>query len=210
MENLIYRAVKRKDHKLIKEELKKLWQLDTMSLNPRIIDKIVSCNFIHILRCADYAEAAICDEKTAGIFFARTSGKRDFFKNIYYLPAELYLSAMLKLSGEKIVSEYKKIENAFKTMYSQLNKKFDGEIILFLVSESFKRKGIGKNLIGRYEKKCIKNKIKKIFLFTDTHCNYEYYDKNGFKKECSKQFMITTLNGEVPHETYIYTKQLKG
>ncbi len=66
------------------------------------------------------------------------------------------------------------------------------------------QKGIGKKLLAKLGEKCIEQNIKKIYLWSDTTCDYDYYEKNGFKqiKKSAKE-----LNGNII-TTYVFCKNI--
>ncbi|AYV23093.1 N-acetyltransferase [Vibrio mediterranei] len=57
---------------------------------------------------------------------------------------------------------------------------FGGEVNLFIVSETYRGQGLGKQLMDRYLNFCRFNKVKSVFLWTDEDCNHGFYSRYGF------------------------------
>ncbi|GAS82051.1 GNAT family N-acetyltransferase [Paenibacillus amylolyticus] len=96
---------------------------------------------------------------------------------------------------QKIAQEYQEYftENA-KALTKHMQ---PGDLkIGFLIST---QQGCGSILMNHLEKICRREGGKTIYLWTDTTCNYAYYDKNGFEKvdECvhdlSDDDVLTTM-----------------
>ena len=75
----------------------------------------------------------------------------------------------------------------------EANKDFDGVLTLFVISKECQGLGIGKKLLSyffEYEKQ---NDVKNIYVYTDSKCNYKFYDSQGFIKLNKGTFNVKTI-----------------
>ena len=114
-------------------------------------------------------------------------------------------------SMEFIINLYENSQTyvrANKEMFEQYIKDCgepDGEIIFFVVDTKLKGKGIGTLLLKEFEKI---EKGKKIFLYTDTGCTYQFYEKRNFKREQEREIRLDNNDKEIPLTCFLYSKNL--
>lgn len=91
------------------------------------------------------------------------------------------------------------LESCGKEVKSLMN---DDDIMLGLFVSI--QKGCGKLLLSKLVETCQENNIKNIYLWSDTTCDYDYYQKNNFVniKE------INSIVNKKPITTIIYRKEL--
>lgn len=80
---------------------------------------------------------------------------------------------------QKLIIDYK--QNCF-SLYKNSAIKFANEIVLFAVDRRYQRKGIGTELFKLAGSIFEKEAHSSYYLYTDTSCNYRYYDHLGMKK----------------------------
>lgn len=136
---------------------------------------------------------SIFDEKLNGFLFA--ASKHD--KNNSY---EGYLENLKKLDEKeqkigKDLLEY--LNECGKAVKEQMN---DDDIMLGLFISQ--EKGCGKALLTKLKDTCKEKNIKNIYLWTDTTCDHDYYDKNNFTLVNEVE---TLVNGQ-KIRTIIYKK----
>ncbi|MFR2690032.1 MAG: GNAT family N-acetyltransferase, partial [Enterococcus faecium] len=79
----------------------------------------------------------------------------------------------------------------------------DGEIIFLAANPDLKIKGIGTKLLTEFEKR---EKGKEIFLFTDSGCTYQFYERRGFERLKEKISKIKILDKEIDFRCMLYRK----
>ena len=76
-------------------------------------------------------------------------------------------------------------------------------LCLFLSMKS----GVGSKLLHKVEAIAQKNSVKKLYLWADATCDYEYYRKRGYSE--AAHFTNNILPQLGAQETWIYSKELK-
>ena len=147
--------------------------------------------------------AAYDDDKLVGVLIAEMKNEKQKVNSFW-------MKAFVK-SVEFIVNLYdksQKYQKANKEMFEQYKKDCgepDGEIIFFAVDTKLKGKGIGTLLLKEFERM---EKGKKIILYTDTGCTYQFYDKRNFKREQEREIKLDNNDKEIPLTCFLYSKNL--
>lgn len=124
---------------------------------------------------------------------------KSFFKSVYIGLVD-FIQKMFFGGG---VTPY---NDANKTMLTVYKKKYspDGEIRFLAANPDSKTKGIGTFLLNELAKR---EQGKEIYLFTDTNCTYQFYERRGFERVGEKEIALE-LSGEVDLKCLLYRKQL--
>lgn len=79
----------------------------------------------------------------------------------------------------------------------------DGEIVFLAANPDLKIKGIGSKLLKEFERR---EQGKEVFLFTDSGCTYQFYERRGFERKKEKDIVMKILNKEVDPRCMLYSK----
>ena len=98
-------------------------------------------------------------------------------------------------------------ENACGIMLKQFKERVDsdGELNFFAVDPTIRRKGVGTLLLDELEKR---EKGKCIYLYTDTGCNYQFYESRGFIREETQDIEMIVDNQVQKLTCFLYSKKL--
>lgn len=83
----------------------------------------------------------------------------------------------------------------------------DGYVNLFLVGSSLRGMGWGRRLMERLEDSCREAGLRRLYLWTDTGCNYGFYDHTGFSRTIELSSPYLTNPGPEPNG-FAYVKAL--
>ena len=86
--------------------------------------------------------------------------------------------------------------------YCKSNKP-DGEIIFLAANPEIKIKGIGSLLLDEFERR---EKDKKIYLFTDNACTYQFYEHRGFERVGQRDVVLNIGKRKVDLQCLLYSK----
>ena len=100
----------------------------------------------------------------------------------------------------KFDREYEKANNEMLVDYRK-NNEIDGELCLFAVDPNRKGQGIGSILLAEFEARA---KGKNIFLYTDSNCTYQFYEKRGFERVGERDINL----GDAQLSCYLYHKMM--
>lgn len=87
---------------------------------------------------------------------------------------------------------------------SESNKSYPAELALFAVSSSCRGKGIGKILFQSALEHMDKTGLKEFYLFTDTTCNYGFYEHQGMIRRLEKEHTFNIKGQQRVMNFFIY------
>jgi len=79
----------------------------------------------------------------------------------------------------------------------------DGEILFLAANPEMKVKGIGSLLLSEFARR---EKGKKIYLYTDNACTYQFYEHRGFKRAGEKDVVLKIGNKKIDLQCLLYSK----
>ena len=159
--------------------------------------------YMEMARATDVI-AAYEGKELAGVLLVEMKGRpkiqQAFFKKLY---VTLFKGA-LSLFSKNGSGLYDHINQKLKTNY-QADYKPDGEIVFLAANPNTKTRGIGSFLLAELEKRYPN---KEIYLYTDSNCTYQFYEKRGFERH-GEQETILDLGKHTSNLTcFLYRKRL--
>ena len=70
------------------------------------------------------------------------------------------------------------------------------KLVFFAVQEDQRGTGIGKNLLNGVLNYMQCEKINRFYLYTDSSCNYGFYESQGFKRKGEKNYSLSPYKTE--------------
>ena len=147
--------------------------------------------------------AAYQNDKLLGILLAQMKNEPTKVSSIWN---KAYVNSM-----DFIITNFFNGENIYnkanKEMFEEYkkNNEPDGEILFFGVDKNTRGKGIGTLLLKEFEKF---EKGKKIYLYTDSDCTYQFYEKRGFSREQERNIVMQVHGKPTPLNCFLYSKEL--
>ncbi len=146
---------------------------------------------LYIAAClcrSDFLKAALKDGRAVGMIAARTPKFRygDLKKGLYFLKS--LADVLLHPKAWRALKLFSDIKALNAEMYKNSGGNFDGEIVLFAIDKSFRGSGIGKRLFFEAISFLKQQGADNYAVFTDTKCNYGFYEHYGACKLKEKEF----------------------
>lgn len=207
-----YQELKKEDYPGAKQLINYLEKFDQFILDTYYLDKFLSLYLKKTLAESSYCQVAIYNGQVVGLIFASAVNDENA-----YNPIANSIKAFLDLFKIFVSnSEYRQILKAYKEgifdIYAQLiadtEKLYQGEIKLFIVSPDYQGLDIGTGLLGRAFDYFKEQEASRIYLFTDTDCNYGYYDYKGFKQVSLKESTLKLPDSERDLTIFLYEYNL--
>ncbi len=148
--------------------------------------------------------AAYMDGRLAGVLLADMNGEPkasvSLWRKLYVKLAELVMGIGYKGAADEYDAANDEMLAQYKAEYQP-----DGELNFLAVDPDINGKGIGSQLLDELARR---EKGKLIYLFTNTGCTYEFYDRRGFERPYTRQIDILMRGKKIPHECFLYSKRL--
>ena len=116
------------------------------------------------------------------------------------------MSLYLCKEGRETSKIFSSVDEIDKKFLENSKKKYDGEVAFFAISSKARGKGIGKKMFCNMLEYMKLQNINDFYLFTDTTCNYGFYEHQGMNRcyEKSKTFLIHGQEAKMTFFLYDY------
>lgn len=205
-EEIYYREYNENDFKELVNVTIKSFGFDKM-LSHRNAKLIAELNLLTFLNCATFVKIAEINKKPIGFLIG---------KILEYNTDNLYNDKIKKLKRKMIFNIggifllliYKIIKIINKNLLKNTNRNYQAELSFFAVDKNYHGLGIGRTLFEKYNDYLKENNILNFYLYTDTYCNYKFYEHFNMNKKAEKKISINFIK-KLNAEFYLYDREIK-
>jgi len=199
--NRVIRDIKSDDLSDLHNILLSAWYQNMEKRNKKVTDAYVQIDLNTCLNQSSFGKVAELDGKVVGVILGKANAEPKNMR-LFQTSEEIEIITLMNAPEElrkRIIND-----SSFETKASiQLLEKspvdYDGSIELFAVLEEAQGYGLGGLLFEEMMTYFKSHHVKNYYLFTDTACNYRFYDYKGLRR-------IGTLpyNDKSDFEFYMY------
>ena len=162
---------------------------------------------IFLYSCLDkrsFAQVAELDGKAVGIIMGRhnDSYKKSFkykLKSVSQI-----ISLVSTKSGRKAAKIFLGVNGTDNELLKETKSKYDGEVVFFAVDKDCRGYGVGKSLFNTFTNYMKQKKANNFFLFTDTSCNYKFYEHQNLVMSGQKNVKVEVNGKQEDMQFFIY------
>lgn len=151
-----------------------------------------------------YTQVAVCTGVPVGVIMVKNirthrcpwNLKLDFLRSGFALLASK--------EGRQTCRLFKDVSAINRNLLKDSGKKYQGEISFFAIDAKFRGMGIGKKLFLAAKEYMKEEGIEDFYLFTDTSCNYPFYDHQGMKRGGRQDFYCKIKGEHVKMTFFLY------
>lgn len=206
-EHVTLRNFQSSDYEAIRDVIRETWQYDRFC-SQRTARKLAAVYLDSCLANQTYTQTAVVGGVPVGIIMGKNIAKHrcPFWLRIRLLFSTL--SLLCSREGRKVSGIFKNVSSVDIELLESCDQTYPGEVAFFAISAKYRGKGIGKALFGRLTEYMKREGIHTFYLFTDTSCNYQFYEHQGMVRKCEKKssFMINGQKQGMQFFLYEYTK----
>ncbi len=190
--DVIYRGFKVGDGPKLSRIVTSTWDFDKGITDPFAASRPGLIYLYSCLKNGSFIEVAEHDGQPVGIVIGRTA-------KVPMHPGFSTRLAAYKLHShlDSELREFARKWTPYFEAYDELDEEtgaasgaFDAEIVLFIVSDSMRGKGVGKRLFNDALDFFRESGAESFFLHTDTDCNFEFYERFGMERLAERRINI--------------------
>lgn len=207
MKMIKYRAIAETDFNAIGEIINQAFGLYRYVSD----EKTLECfKFQYVYSClseATYNCVAEQDGKVVGVIMGNAKADYKVFPHLKYLLRTLQYGIKMKYYGRKLkngIQDYKRLLEIYSDFSRKHKGEFGGVLTLFAVNENCRGVGVGKSLLAGFLEYLKQQKIKRIYLYTDTTCNYGFYESHGFERLEEQPLSLTKDGHQFDMNVFLY------
>lgn len=208
MENIDvkYRSIEKKDYKNLARIIKETWGYENYC-STKIADKMSLLYLYSCLGAQTFTEVAEIDGEAIGIVMAKSDEKYHISIQPLLNQCWTALQLMCYKEGRKIMRIFAGINKIDKELLDNCDEKFNGELCFFVLGERTRGLGIGKKLFNDAKNYMKSTNVKQFYLYTDSTCNYGFYEKQGLKR-INEKIVEIDVQENIKTSFYIYSAEL--
>lgn len=184
----IFREYQKKDFEQLAEVIRRTWNYDKFC-SGKTAEKLGKAFLSSCLTNYTYSQVAEKDGKAVGIILMKDITKHrctaiQRFKQIKWI-----LSLLITKEGRMACKFFKDINGIDNKLLDEMGENYQAELALFALDEKYRGEGIGKSLFDAAVAYTKKEQLKDFYLFTDTSCNYGFYEHQGMCRKGAKEYL---------------------
>lgn len=188
------RSYRKEDFKTLENIIRKTWCYDDFS-SPKIAQKLSRVFLCSCLTNHTFSRVAFDKSVPVGIILANNKSKHKCPIGIKLQFIRAIISLLFSKEGRKVSKIFEHVEDIDKQLLKECGKEYPAELTLFAIDTSYRGKGIGKTLFESALNYMKEQEIDTFYLFTDTSCNYGFYEHQGMIRRNTKEFAFD-INGK--------------
>ena len=196
MKNVVYRNLEKKDYNRIKELINNAFGFSEFIKDSNLLESILNIYLKGCLLDSSFSKVAVKDNVVIGIILGNAKNDKKHlrkFSNILSWGSSSVKLAFCSKEKKNAIKEFSKVSQTYKEIIQGKEDDFQGCIQLFIVSEESRGLGVGKTLIKYLSDYMINMKVNSIYLYTDTRCNYGFYDSQNFNRLNEKEIYFDSI-----------------
>lgn len=203
--NVTYREMQKKDGDAVKKLINQSFALHSYVSDPGVLKSFLDLYLQSCLAQQTYCCVAEQDGQIIGVIMGQAKTDYRVLTHLRPTLATAYhgLAMQLKaaLHGERN-TENKEMHRIYDALLAHSGQQFDGVLTLFAISSASRGLGIGKELLRCLTAYLSAHGTRRIYLHTDSTCNYGFYEHQGLTR-LGEQSMCMTRSGK-PFDMDIY------
>lgn len=200
---IILRELRKADFKALENVIRKTWHYDKFA-TPKAAEKLAKVYLSTCLANQTYARVAEADGIPAGLILGKNIATHHCPLKYRLRQSSAIIQLLLSKEGRDILNFYKGVDGIDSRLLKNCNKNYKGEISLFALSPEYRGLGIGKKLFQCLLDYMQGEGIKEFYLYTDTSCNFGFYEHQGMKRQQQHKQFVNMRGQKGELEFYVY------
>lgn len=203
---MITREYQQEDFPALEKIIRKIWY-DEEFEQPTTAEKMSKAFFSSCLTNYTFSRVAVDKGVPIGIILVKNQAKHKCPVNLRVQQIKDVTSLFLSKEGRKLARVYGQSSRIDRELLEECGIDYPAEISLFAVDPAYRGKGIGKELFQEGLAYIEQEALDTFYLFTDTSCNFGFYEHQGMKRRCEKEHTFTVDGQKETMDFYIYDYQ---
>ena len=200
---ITFREYQKEDFKILGNIVRETRHYDEFS-SPKTAVKLARVFLSSCLTNYTFSRVALLNNKPIGIILVKNIANHKCPLKYRLKQMKYILSLYLSKEGRKVSKIFENVYGIDKQLLADAGKTYPSELTLFAVDTSCQGKGVGKNLFNSALEYLNKQRINEFYLFTDTSCNYGFYEHQGMIRRCEQEHIFNIKGHQAKMNFYIY------
>lgn len=200
---IILRKYRKDDEASLAAIIREAWHYDELC-TPKTAAKLANVFLHSCLANQTYTQIAEIEGKAAGVIMAKDirSHRCPFACRIRQFLS--VLSLFLSREGRQTARIFRNVSSIDKALSERSRKDYEGEVAFFAVASEYRGRHIGTLLFEQMLSYMKRNDIRRFYLYTDTSCNYGFYERHGMKRAAEEKETFTVKGKRAEMTFFLY------
>lgn len=190
MTDIYFREFRKQDYEPVEDIIREAWHYDQMC-PPQTAKKMAKAFLSSCLANQTFTQVAVLKGRAVGVIMGKNIGKHRCPVQYRFRQIASIFSVLADKAGRRISSIFKNVSEIDRELLKRSNMKYQGELAFFAVREDCRGLGVGKRLYEKLLSYMKSQQIQHFFLYTDTSCNYPFYEHQGLKQRCRESHVFS-------------------
>lgn len=183
---LVFRPYRHTDYPALVSIVKDTWRYEQMA-SPKIA-KLLAEVFVSSCLCnATHSIVAQVDGEVAGVILLKDIAQHRCSVSDRWRQVSALTRLLLRREGRRIMGIFRNVSCVDARLLDEIETQYRGEIALFVLDGRYRGCGIGKALYERALASLRARELMPFYLFTDTSCNYRFYERQGLRRRAQHE-----------------------
>lgn len=210
MDKVTYRNLVKDDYPRVKDLIGEAFGFNEFIKDKFFLDSLLNIYLQSCILESSFSKVAEKRGKVIGIILGNAEKDKNRLRkahNVFSIAcSKLKLTVTCKENKETL-KEISKIRDTYDEIIQGKRDDFQGCMELFIVSKESRGLGVGKALISHLFTYMESLGVKSIYLYTDTICNYGFYESQNFKRLNEKEVYLDSRQSKL--DVFLYGYEFK-
>lgn len=201
------REYRKEDFQELSNIIRETWHYDDLA-SPKTAQKLARVFLSSCLTNYTFSCVALENGKPVGIILVNNKAKHKCPLGLKMQQMKAIISLAISKEGRNVSKIFESVSGIDKELLKECGTEYPAELALFAVNASCRGKGVGKRLFQAALDYMDEQQLDKFYLFTDTSCNYGFYEHQGMvrRSEREHKFNIHGQTANMNFFIYDYTR----
>ncbi len=198
-----------KDTQKLADIIRRTWNYDSLA-SAKTAKRLGKVYLYSCLINQTSAKVAVMDGEPVGIIMGKNN--RNYRRSFRYSfkQALAIISLYSCREGRQVSRIFQRVNGIDQKLLQMCEKTYAGEIAFFAVDPNQRGQGIGKQMFRSMTEQLRNEGVDEIYLFTDTTCNYGFYEHQGMKRRQEMTEWFSLGGQKVKMTFFLYDLSLRG
>lgn len=209
MNNFVtFREYKKEEASMIEDLIRRTWQYDELT-DAKTAKKLARVFLASCLANQTFTQVALLDNQPCGIIMAKTLENFHCPFKYQYHQLIAIVQLLITKEGRAVSHLFRNVHRIDQTLLKQSQCPYQAELSFFAVDETARGLGIGKALFQQAMDYLRQQHIHDFYLFTDTSCNYGFYEHQGMVRRTQQSLSYAMGGNAQKMDFFLYDGKLK-
>ena len=184
-QQIVFRQYQDEDRKALENIIRITWGYDKFC-TPKTAAKLAKAYLGNCLANQTFTQVAVENGKPIGIIMGKKLKGFPLSRRFYFQKIRSTIPIILSREARSVSGIFQTVEKIDQEFLRDSNLNYDAEVAFFAIHPESRGKGVGKQLFQRLMDYFKQEQLRKFYLFTDTSCNYPFYEHMGMTRRKSK------------------------